>query len=334
MAPSVSIILLNWNTGDETIECLKSLYNIEYDNYEIIAVDNDSHDDSVEKIKEYAAGERTVSSPFVPEEFTATPIDIETYEIDEAMSRSRTQMEQLGGTLTLIENDTNAGFPGGCNIGMEYAIKKDVDYVLLLNNDVVVDEEFLTHLVEPAEADSSVGIVGSKIHYYDDPDRIQSIGGDMRWWIATPIDYGSNDTDTGEYDEIKERDFVWATSQLIKTELIDEIGGLDETFFFGVEEYDYCARAKNAGYRVLFSPESKIWHKGNASGKKLSEYPDVADTINSKKGFLDYKFIYALLRKRFPPGLVIVPFVLRYFSVVYRGVRRRAGIERSNRENI
>jgi len=334
MEPSVSIVLLNWNTGDETIECLKSLYNIEYDNYEIIIVDNDSHDDSVEKIKEYAAGERTVSSPFVPDEFSPTPVDMNSYGINEAMARSRTQTEQLDRTLTLIENDTNAGFPGGCNIGIEYAMKKDVDYVLLLNNDVVVDEKFLTHLVEPAEADSSVGIVGSKIYYYDEPDRIQSIGGDMRWWIATPIDYGSNEIDTGEYDEIKERDFVWATSQLIKTDLIDEIGDLDETFFFGVEEYDYCSRAKNAGYKVLFSPDSKIWHKGNASGKKLSEYPDVAKTINNKKGFLDYKFIYALLRKRFPPGIVMVPFVLRYITVVYKGIRRQIGTESSNRENI
>jgi GT2 family glycosyltransferase len=334
MEPAVSIVLLNWNTGDETIECLKSLYNIEYDNFEIIIVDNNSHDDSVEKIKEYAAGERTVSSPYVPDDFTATPIDIESFEIDEAMSQSRIETDLLDRKLTLIENDTNAGFPGGCNIGMNYAMKKDVDYVLLLNNDVVVDKEFLTHLVEPAEVDSSVGIVGSKIYYYDDPDRIQSIGGDMRWWIATPIDYGSNEADTGEYDEIKERDFVWATSQLIKTNLIEEIGGLDETFFFGVEEYDYCSRAKNAGYKVLFSPESKIWHKGNASGKKLSEYPNVAETINSKKGFLDYKFIYALLRKRFPPGIVMIPFVLRYVSVVFRGIRHRVGTERSNRENI
>ena len=80
--------------------------------------------------------------------------------------------------------------------------------------------------------------------------------------------------------------------------------------------------------------ESKIWHKGNASGKKLSEYPDVAETINSKKGFLDYKFIYALLRKRFPPGLVIIPFVLRYITVIYKGIRHRIGIDSSNRENI
>ncbi|MCE5214153.1 MAG: glycosyltransferase, partial [Methanobacterium sp.] len=102
--PKVTIVIVNWNGWEDTIECLKSLYHVNYTNFNIIIVDNHSQDDSVKKIKDYIENKK----------------------------------------LILIVNDENYGFAEGNNIGIRYAQKNfNPDYILLLNNDTIVDKEFL-----------------------------------------------------------------------------------------------------------------------------------------------------------------------------------------------
>ncbi|MCF7907242.1 glycosyltransferase family 2 protein [Patescibacteria group bacterium] len=85
----------------------------------------------------------------------------------------------------LLENKKNLGFAGGCNQGIKWSLKQGADYILLLNNDTIVAPDFLDKLVEAAEADKNVGIVGSKIYYYDQPKKIWFAGGDFIKWRAS-----------------------------------------------------------------------------------------------------------------------------------------------------
>jgi GT2 family glycosyltransferase len=273
--PRVTIIILNWNGLEDTIECLESLKKITYPNYELVIVDNASSGDDIKILR-----------------------------------------ERYGDYIHVIANDKNYGFPEGCNIGMKYALSKGTDYMLLLNNDVIVDPEFLSNLIEVGEHDSSIGILGSKIYYYDRPNEIQGAGGRIRWWLGV-IEIYRCENDIGQFDEIAERDFLFGTSFLVKKAVIDKISFMDPYYFFGPEEYDICERAKRAGFKVVYVPQSKIWHKSGASRAKLGSFPETADLIKNKAGNREYKYYYRFFRTYGHPIFYIVPFIL---NVTHGGV--------------
>lgn len=330
MRPTVSIILLNWNSAEHTIECIESLQKIDYENVDITIVDNGSDPSSLEIIKGYLDGDIKTESDFVQYNRDSKPLSYTTHHISNQQG-----WKNSSNYITIIKNDVNSGFPGGCNIGIQRVLERNRDYVLLLNNDIVVDSQFLDELVDEAESKESAGILGSKVYYYDEPDRIQSIGGDMRWWMFLPLDYGRGEVDNGEFTKIQERDFVWATSQLIDTDVIRDVGLLDERFFFGIEEYDLCNRAKKAGYRVLFVPSSKVWHKGGASSKKLDEYPDAKSMVNSQTGVFNHKLISYALKKHYGSVVWFLPFILSYLYRVLRKIKKGVtGNSRKRRNNI
>ena len=217
--------------------------------------------------------------------------------------------QQYGDTIHMIANDQNYGFPEGCNIGMRYALGKGTDYLLLLNNDTVVAPEFLTELVKVAESDDSIGITGSKVYYYQRPNTIQSAGGKMRWWLGYFEPYGEEE-DVGQFDDIAERDFVFGTSFLIKKKVVNKISFLDPNIFLGVDDHVYCARAKRAGFKVVYVPKSKVWHKAGASRAKAPQFPETQALIKKAAGGRGYKHLYRLFRTRFPPVVAILPLTL------------------------
>ena len=182
--PSVSIIMLNWNSIDDTRECLESLKKITYPNYDIIVVDNASEGDDVKLLS-----------------------------------------SEYGKQTTIISNAENLGFPEGNNVGIRRALKNGSDFCLLLNNDTIVDPEFLSELVEVAK-DPSIGIVGSKIFNYYDSNRVESVGGNAWWWLMLFRVRGW-EKDIGQFDTIEDRDFVYANSMLIKREVLQKVGLLD-----------------------------------------------------------------------------------------------------------
>jgi GT2 family glycosyltransferase len=226
--PKVSVIVLNWNGLEDTVECLESLKRITYPNCEVIVVDNGSKGDDADEL---ARG--------------------------------------FGDYIHLIRNEKNYGYTGGNNIAIKYAMDNSKpDYVLVLNNDTVVHPDFLTRMVEVAEGNASIGIVGPKICYHNRPDRIQSVGAkvNMRTGQAHPI--GVGEVDAGQYDAALEVDYVSGSCMLAKAEVIQKVGLFDESYFCYWDETDYCLRTREAGCRVICVPQAKIWHKapGKVSG--------------------------------------------------------------------
>ena len=311
--PNVSIVILNWNGWEDTIECLESLYKIDYPNYDTIIVDNDSINDSIKNIKNFAEGKIKVTSNFFENSTNNKPIKVFEYTKKESENATfNEEIENLPSNkkLILIQNEKNDGFPGGCNIGMKYAVNKGTDYILLLNNDTVVDKNFLCELVDFAETKSSIGVVGSKIYYYYEPNKIQAAGGKIRWWLGEISTYGNNELDNGQYDQIAERDYVYGTSFLLRKEVLDKISYMDTSFFFGVEEFDYCTSAKKAGFKIFYVPSSKVWHKAGASSSKLSKYPETLKIIKKTGGFNKYKYYFRIFKKHGPKKVYIFPFLI------------------------
>jgi len=230
--PKVAIVIVNWNGWEDTIECLESIYKIDYPDYEVIIVDNHSQDDSVKRIKESSEGK----------------------------------------AFTIIENEENYGFAEGNNIGIRYALKYlNPKYILLLNNDTVVDEDFLKELVDAGENKAYIGILGPKIYHYDRPNIIWSAGCKISWKFARGIQIGTGELDKGQYNDQKEVEYVSGSAFLIKTDVIDEIGLMDKNYFLYFEESDWTLRANQAGYKSLYVPSAKIWHKVSRSGGGISK---------------------------------------------------------------
>lgn len=279
MFPIVSIIILNWNGWKDTIECLESLYQINYQNYDVIVVDNASKDESIEKIREYVRGEIKVESKF----FTYNPENkpIKVIEYTNKSLEFENQMPEGYSTLPsnrkliLIRNDTNYGFAEGNNIGVRYALKVlNSDYVLFLNNDTIVDKQFVNEMVKTAETDEEIGIAGSKIYYYD-TDKGKNIiwfaGGNVNKWSGKTSHEGRDKVDSEIYDYIKECDYITGCSLLIKHKVLDQLTGFDQTYFAYYEDADLSTRAKKNGWKNVYVPTSKVWHKVSRSTSKTGE---------------------------------------------------------------
>jgi len=268
MLPNVSIIVLNWNGWENTIECLESLYQIEYDNFNIVIVDNNSNDDSIEKIKDYCDGLLNISSNKGVEK----PIQV--LELINNESNSIESLSDMFSDITsnkkliLIKNDKNYGYAGGNNIGIKYSFKLfKPDYIMILNNDTIVNKDFLIKLVNFADVDEDIGIIGPKIYYYDNPNIINSAGGVIKWRLGIGVNIGIGENDDGQFNQVNNVDCLLGACILIKSSVIKKIGFLDEKFFLLLEETDFCFRAKIAGYKIVFYPKSIIYHKEGFSGQ-------------------------------------------------------------------
>lgn len=264
--PKVSIIILNWNGWEDTIECLESLYQINYPNYDVILVDNASSNDSLKKIKEYCDGKIEVESNFFRYNHTNKPIKLlefikGDFEINNSIFREFLSLS-ANKRLILIKNDKNYGFAKGNNIGIEYAIKNlDPRYVLLLNNDTVVDKCFLNELINCGERKENIAAIQSAIYYYNDKNKLQSLGGNLN--IVTG----------GEYNLTANEDFLdcdrlIGAAMLIKLNAIEKVGLIDEKYFLYMEETDWCYRAKKKGFKLEGCKKSKVWHKLYSSSGK------------------------------------------------------------------
>ncbi|WP_456420718.1 glycosyltransferase family 2 protein [Thermococcus sp.] len=262
--PRVSIIILNWNGWKDTVECLESVYRINYPNYDVIVVDNGSKDDSLQKIKEYAEGKIKVVSKFF--EYNPNNKPIKVFEVDEneakqgKFNRPVYEKYDIDRRMILIKNKDNYGFAGGNNVGIKFALSVlNPDYVLLLNNDTVVDPNFLTELVKVAESDEKIGIVGPKIYYYEYNGRhdvVHSLGVKIDLWKGLVYHIKKNDM-----LRISTCDCVEGSCMLLKTTALRKIGFFDEIYFAYWEETDLCVGFASKGYKIIVNKNAKIWHK-------------------------------------------------------------------------
>ena len=167
--------------------------------------------------------------------------------------------------IEVVQTGSNLGFTGGNNIGIRHALGKGADYVILLNNDTIVDREFAAELIKAAEADTSVGMVCSKIYFYDRPDIIWYAGASFYPWLGWGRHRGYNQHDEGQFDVLEQTDRPTGCTLMVSRGLCEAIGLLREEFFCYCEDVDWGLRAKNARYKIVYVPTSKIWHKESRS---------------------------------------------------------------------
>lgn len=223
--PKVSIIILNWNGLKDTIECLESLKKITYPNYEVIVVDNGSKINEGEILK-----------------------------------------EKFGNYICVIRNKKNLGFAEGNNVAIKKVLKENKSkYIMFLNNDTIVDKNFLSELVFKAEKDPRFGIVGPEIHYYDLPQNIHSRGGTISLFWGWHFVGGTFHKYPYKNDEKFVLQYFSGCAFLIRCNILKKIGEFDRDYFYYTEDVDLGYRVYKAGYKIVCNPKSKIYHKEGRS---------------------------------------------------------------------
>lgn len=168
--------------------------------------------------------------------------------------------------VLLLENGENLGFGEGNNVGMRYALQHGAEWVLLLNNDIAVAPDLLEHMMAVAATDTAIGILGPKIYYHDQPNTIWFAGARINYWAGLTAHRGIREVDHGQYDRLENSDYITGCAMLIRRETIESIGMFDPVYFPAYsEDADLSVRAARAGYRLIYVPQAKVWHKVSAS---------------------------------------------------------------------
>jgi len=278
--PKVSIILLNYNGYEDSISCLQSLQKISYINYDVIIVDNASLDISMDKILAY------MQENDIEYVFYDTP--------ENAMSKS------LNAKVSLIQSCFNGGYGYGNNIGIKYALMHGADYVLILNNDTVVDHEFLEPMVQVCEDDLSIGIASGKIYFHDKPDTIWFNGGGYNQYTGKVEHFNFKEKDIGQVPKAPIT-FITGCMWLIPSKVFKTIGFINEEYFMYTEDLEYCQRLIQGGYTLKVIENGAVYHKvGSCTGGQYSSFSVFWRTRNMNKLIVSNKCFF----RRFSAFLV------------------------------
>jgi GT2 family glycosyltransferase len=184
--------------------------------------------------------------------------------------------------VRFLMSPVNRGFAGGCNLGIEAALDAGSDVVLLLNNDATVNGSSVSSMLETLQSDPSIGIVGPSLW---DGDDLLSVGGrDIARFGATHV------KPARPPERLLEVDYVSGTVALIASEAVDEVGLLDEDYFFAGEMADFCLRAKRRGYLSVTDPRAKANHD-------LARSSEFRDTLHN---YYIYRNRFLYVKKHYP----------------------------------
>ena len=289
----VSLIILNWNAGAMTQEQLENVSELNTKDLKVecVVVDNGSTDDSLEKLSDYKL-------PNMDYKF--------------------------------IETGKNLGYAGGNNFGLKYSFKEGFDYTILLNNDVILPKDILIKLIGVAERDQKIGVLAPKMYFakgyefhkerYKKEDLGKVIwyaGGFIDWDNVYSIHRGVDEVDKGRYDQEIEVDAANGACLLIRNKVMADIGFLRDKYFMYWEDADYCIRAKKAGWKVIYTPETRLWHKVSSSSAIGSNLNDYFLTRNR----LDFGLRYAPIRTKIALIKESLGFIIRGRHWQKMGVR-------------
>lgn len=257
----VSIVLINFNGTDDTIECIKSLESQRYKNFEVIVIDNASRTDEFVKLKKQIASS-----------------DLK---------------------IRLIRMNKNMGFAGGNNEGVKYS---NGEYIAFLNNDTVVDENWLSGLISPfLEKNTKIGATTSMIKKYGQNDRVDW-GGDSKINM-----FGQTHARKEIWEDQEDVMLVSGASFMMKKSVIEKVEPLFcPEYFIYYEEVDMSWRLHSLGYKLIYAPSSIVYHKIQSTIKR-EEYQ-----VKSKLFRLNQRNKYLTFYRNLPihKFLFTLPFLL------------------------
>ncbi len=185
--------------------------------------------------------------------------------VDNASTKGNIDVLSEKKNVTVIRSNTNLGFSGGNNLGINYALEHGADYIVLLNNDTLVEPNFLKCSIEYFRSNPRVGLLTGKIMYAKNKDTFWFAGGVLNKWRGRAYHIGSNEIDRGQYDTVKDISFCTGCLMIIPCKVLEKVGIMSEEYFLYYEDTEYSARFSENKYRMVYHPDVKIYHKVSAS---------------------------------------------------------------------
>jgi GT2 family glycosyltransferase len=328
----VCIVVLNWNGWRDTIECLESIFQSDYANFQIVVCDNNSSDQSMEHLRNWAEGK--LDSPSPDENFLRSssspipkPLNFLIYTRDEAEAGGDSRADNA--QLVIIQTGDNLGYAGGNNVGLRYVLARpEFEYVWILNNDLVVAMDALSEMLKVSADDSYERPIGSYHYNYFSPDTLEMVGGlYVTKFLAIRPDFEK---------DINKVDYLSGASLLLTRKRLESLGLILEEYFLNAEdlEYTYFYKVEFQKQNPDVSPflvAGSIWHKVSATQGKSSFLHSYYYTRNilyssCKIGNLQFSFtflnavlrlIYALLLGKISLARGIAVGTLAFFKRDY-----------------
>lgn len=191
--------------------------------------------------------------------------------VDSSVSYINTNFPEV----RVIQLEKNLGYSKGFNKGIESAIALGAEYILLTNNDVKFDRNIIKEGIRVALSDKNIGYVGGKVFDIEQKKILQYAGGRFRNCFDSP-NRGKGELDIGQYDLVEDFDYMDDVTALVNVEMIKAIGPYDQDFFYDFEETEWNHRMIKSGWRIVYCPNMKVWHRlhGSTDGSKFSPIPE------------------------------------------------------------
>jgi len=324
MSKRVYFIILNWNAWKDTVECLESLMRQTYPDYRIVVCDNGSADESIERVVAWSKGtllasgdnhelKRLITPP------VEKPIDYVLVKPGDLYDSERHARQKL----IIIENGENMGFAAGHNTGLRYALSDpEFKYAWVLNNDTVIEPDALSKLVGFLKKNQDVGICGSLLLRYSDPDQVQIVGGgSYRRWLGRIVLQPKRRRSDVETANISHINYISGASMFVTRDFLENIGLMEERYFLYHEEMDWSFRAAGR-YKLGVARDSIVYHKLGASSGTSRQ---IVNRSLISEQYATYSRV--LFTKKLTPLALPIVLVLIMAGILYRfatGSRRHA----------
>jgi len=249
---NVCALILNWNGAEQTIKCVRSVDA--YCAIPLVVVDNHSEAADYQRLTDYFST-RTDGDTWIGTQ----------EQIGEHSDQHRT---------CLIRNAGNYGYAGGNNVGIDYLFRAGYDHIWLLNNDITVEADSLQALLSTLDSDPHCGFCASILVYADHPEIVQCVGGGQLYpWLGKARLVGKNlgRDELGQHlGKLPKPDYLMGASLLIKRDVIERVGLMDERYFMYSEEVDWQRRAAGLGFTCQVATRSFARHGDSASTQNRS----------------------------------------------------------------
>lgn len=211
-----------------------------------------------------------------------------------------------------LDSPGNIGFAGGNNIGLKKCIEDRIDIIVMINNDTLVPEDLVEKISSSPITDGRVGVVGGLIYFakgfeygegYSETDRGKVIwyaGGKYDWANTYASHVGVDEVDRGQYQKVVETDFITGCLFITRSDVLEKVGLFDERYCLYFEDSDLGMRISKAGYKKMFDPNIKIWHKvaqSSGIGSPLNDYFLTRNRLLFGSTYSSYRTIFALYRE-------------------------------------
>lgn len=227
--------------------------------------------------------------------------------------------------VTLLRNDENRGFTGGNNTGIQYALDKEKELIMLLNNDTIVTRNFADVLINQIKHDSSIGAIQPKILYNQERNVVWNAGGKFNSFFSLSKPVGLDQLDKGQFDEATDIDWITGCCFLVRSSVVKQIGLLDDKFFIYYEDSDWSFKISNLGLRLRYEPAAIIYHEVGMSNHNRKGHNE-----GNISPFTHYQVVrnHLFMVRRYAKGLNLIGSWLNQFFkicsyLVYFLVRRR-----------